>query len=175
MHFDGEGSHPSSKSSRLRPGVRYSDGSFYLGARQRSKVTHVERQELELFRDFYKEHYEGEIQTLARQYPNEGRSLYVEYGDLRQFDAELAERYLEVPDDVREIAEEALRTCDFPAEVSMSRGNVRLRGLPSSNRVTIRGTSHASDCVGSLVTVEGIVESVSNVSGVVTEAAFDCQ
>jgi len=74
----------------------------------------------ERFIQFYRNYYREEIGTLAQRYPNEQRSLYVEYDDLFQFDRDLAEDFRTKPDQMREYAEEALRLYDLPADVSLS-------------------------------------------------------
>ncbi|MEZ3116282.1 ATP-binding protein [Halobaculum sp. MBLA0147] len=138
-------------------------------------MSQVERQELEEFRGFYRRYYEDDIAELAQRYPNEQRSLYVEYDDLYRFDAELAERYLNKPEDMREIAEEALRTYDLPADVSLGQAHVRLRGLPASNTIDIRNIRVVDDHIGSMVAVQGIVRKATDVRPKIVEAAFECQ
>jgi len=68
----------------------------------------------ERFIQFYRNYYREEIGTLAQRYPNEQRSLYVDYDDLFQFDRDLAEDFRTKPDQMREYAEEALRLYDSP-------------------------------------------------------------
>jgi len=138
-------------------------------------MSQVERQELEQFRGFYRRYYEDDIAELAQRYPNERRSLYVSYDDLYRFDADLAERYLNKPEDLREIAEEALRTYDLPADVSLGQAHVRLQGLPAGNTIDIRNIRVVDDHVGSLVAVQGIVRKATDVRPKIVEAAFECQ
>ncbi len=138
-------------------------------------MSQVERQELEQFRGFYRRYYEDDIAQLAQRYPNERRSLYVSYDDLYRFDADLAERYLNKPEDIREIAEEALRTYDLPADVSLGQAHVRLEGLPAGNTIDIRNIRVVDDHIGSLVAVQGIVRKATDVRPKIVEAAFECQ
>ncbi|MFC5278129.1 LAGLIDADG family homing endonuclease [Halorubrum rubrum] len=127
----------------------------------------------ERFIQFYRNYYREEIGTLAQKYPNEQRSLYVEYDDLFQFDRDLAEDFLTKPDQMREYAEEALRLYDLPADVSLGRAHVRLRNLPEN--IDIRGIRVHDDHIGKLVSVQGIVRKATDVRPKVTEAAFECQ
>ncbi len=138
-------------------------------------MSQVERQELEQFRGFYRRYYEDDIAQLAQRYPNERRSLYVSYDDLYRFDADLAERYLNKPEDIRKIAEEALRTYDLPADVSLGQAHVRLEGLPAGNTIDIRNIRVVDDHIGSLVAVQGIVRKATDVRPKIVEAAFECQ
>ncbi|GAA0516243.1 replicative DNA helicase Mcm [Halorubrum aquaticum] len=127
----------------------------------------------ERFIQFYRNYYREEIGSLAQKYPNEQRSLYVEYDDLFQFDRDLAEDFLTKPDQMREYAEEALRLYDLPADVSLGRAHVRLRNLPEN--IDIRGIRVHDDHIGKLVSVQGIVRKATDVRPKVTEAAFECQ
>jgi len=127
----------------------------------------------ERFIQFYRNYYREEIGTLAQNYPNEQRSLYVDYDDLFQFDRDLAEDFRTKPDQMREYAEEALRLYDLPADVSLGRAHVRIENLPES--IDIRGIRVHDDHIGSLVSVKGIVRKATDVRPKVTEAAFECQ
>ena len=125
------------------------------------------------FDGFYREYYRDEIGRLAQRYPNEQRSLHVDWGDLYRFDRDVAEDYLAQPDQLREYAEEALRLYDLPADVSLGRAHVRIEDLPES--VDIRGIRVHDDHIGKLVSVQGIVRKATDVRPKVTEAAFECQ
>ncbi|QWC18953.1 LAGLIDADG family homing endonuclease [Halorubrum sp. 2020YC2] len=127
----------------------------------------------ERFIQFYRNYYREEIGTLAQRYPNEQRSLYVSYDDLFQFDRDLAEDFLNKPEQMREYAEEALRLYDLPADVSLGRAHVRIEDLPES--VDIRGIRVHDDHISKLVSVQGIVRKATDVRPKVTEAAFECQ
>ncbi len=127
----------------------------------------------EQFIQFYRNYYRDEIGTLAQHYPNEQRSLYIEYDDLYTFDADLAEDLLDKPDQLREYAEEALRLYDLPADVSLGQAHVRIRGLPDS--VDIRNLRVHDNHVGRLIAVQGIVRKATDVRPKVVEAAFECQ
>jgi replicative DNA helicase Mcm len=125
------------------------------------------------FVSFYRNYYRTEIGRLAQRYPNEQRSLYVDYDDLYQFDPDLAEDYLAQPDQIQEYAEEALRLYDLPADVKLGQAHVRLRNVPS--KVDIRNIRVHDDHVGRMVAVSGIVRKATDVRPKITEAAFECQ
>ncbi|OYR80150.1 XRE family transcriptional regulator [Halorubrum sp. E3] len=127
----------------------------------------------ERFIQFYRNYYREEIGQLAQRYPNEQRSLYIEYDDLYQFDRDLAEDFRTKPDQMREYAEEAIRLYDLPADVSLARAHVRIENLPES--IDIRGIRVHDDHIGRLVSIKGIVRKATDVRPKVTEAAFECQ
>jgi replicative DNA helicase Mcm len=125
------------------------------------------------FIQFYRKYYRDEIGKLAQKYPNEQRSLYVEYEDLYKFDPDLAEDYRKKPDQIREYAEEGLRLYDLPADVKLGQAHVRLRNLPDT--VDIRNIRVHDDHIGRMVAVQGIVRKATDVRPKITEAAFECQ
>ncbi|MWV66102.1 helix-turn-helix domain-containing protein [Halorubrum sp. JWXQ-INN 858] len=127
----------------------------------------------ERFIQFYRNYYRDEIGRLAQRYPNEQRSLAVDYDDLFQFDRDLAEDFRSQPDQMREYAEEALRLYDLPADVSLGRAHVRIENLPDG--IDIRGIRVHDDHIGKLVSIQGIVRKATDVRPKVTEAAFECQ
>ena len=128
---------------------------------------------VERFDSFFRNYYRSAISELAQRYPNEQRSLYVDYDELYRFDVDLAEDYRTHPDQMREYAEEALRQFDLPADVKLGRAHVRLRGL--GDAVDIRDIRVHDDHIGRLVEVRGIVRKATDVRPKVVEAAFECQ
>ena len=135
----------------------------------------AEGQDVDAFLSFYRTYYSDEIARLAQNYPKERRSLYVEYNDLYTYDADLAERYLNRPGEMQEVAEEALRTYDLPVDISLGQAHVRLRTLPRENTIDIRAVRVSDDHIGSLVAVQGIVRKATDVRPKIVEAAFECQ
>ncbi|MFC6615461.1 minichromosome maintenance protein MCM [Halopenitus salinus] len=127
----------------------------------------------ERFIQFYRNYYREEIGELAQRYPNEQRSLYVDYDDLFQFDRDLAEDFRSQPEQMREYAEEALRLYDLPADVGLGKAHVRVENLPDS--IDIRGIRVHDNHIGRLVSVRGIVRKATDVRPKITDAAFECQ
>ena len=125
------------------------------------------------FIQFYRRYYEDDIAKLAQRYPNEQRSLYVDYDDLFRFDRDLAEDYRTKPDQLREYAEEALRLFDLPADVKLGNAHVRIENLPDT--VDIRNIRVHDDHIGKLIAVQGIVRKATDVRPKITDAAFECQ
>ncbi|SEO56017.1 intein C-terminal splicing region/intein N-terminal splicing region [Halogranum amylolyticum] len=137
-------------------------------------MAQAQNQELtERFIQFYRNYYRDAIGQLAQNYPNEQRSLYVDYEDLYRFDTDLADDYLNQPDQLREYAEEALRLYDLPADVKLGKAHVRLRNI--DRNVDIRSIRVHDDHIGKLISVSGIVRKATDVRPKITEAAFECQ
>ncbi|MGM0605138.1 MAG: LAGLIDADG family homing endonuclease [Halobacteriota archaeon] len=127
----------------------------------------------ERFIQFYRGYYRDAIGDLAQHYPNEQRSLFVDYDDLYRFDPNLAEDYRSKPDQLREYAEEGLRLFDLPADVKLGNAHVRVENLPQT--VDIRDIRVHDDHIGKLVAVQGIVRKATDVRPKITQAAFECQ
>ncbi len=49
------------------------------------------------FEQFFRNYYDNEIKQLAQQYPNEQRSLHVDWQDLYRFDPDLADDFINQP------------------------------------------------------------------------------
>ena len=126
---------------------------------------------IDRFEQFYRDYYADEIGELAQQYPNEKRSLYIDWDDLYRYDVDIADDYLAQPQQIQEYAEEALRLYDLPVDVSLGQAHVRIRNLPETTVINSLRARH----VNTLVAVEGVVVDASDVQPKIQEAAFECQ
>jgi len=79
-----------------------------------------------LFEQFFRNYYDNEIKQLAQQYPNEQRSLHIDWQDLYRFDPDLAD-FIAQPEQLQRYAEEALRLYDLPIDVSLGQAHVRIK------------------------------------------------
>ncbi|AGB36040.1 LAGLIDADG family homing endonuclease [Natronococcus occultus] len=125
------------------------------------------------FEQFFRNYYDNEIKQLAQQYPNEQRSLHVDWQDLYRYDPNLADDFLAQPEQLQRYAEEALRLYDLPIDVSLGQAHVRVHNLPETESPEIRDI-RARD-MNSLVQVRGIVRKATDVRPKIEEAAFECQ
>ena len=126
---------------------------------------------VERFEQFYRDYYRDEIGDLARGFPTDRKSLYVDWSDLYRFDPDLADDYLTHPEQYRQHAEEALRVYDLPVDVKLGAAHVRLRGLPETTEIRALRSRHVNTLVG----VTGLVRKATDVRPKVQEAAFECQ
>ncbi|SDJ41646.1 replicative DNA helicase Mcm [Halovenus aranensis] len=126
---------------------------------------------IDTFEEFYRSYYRNEIGELAQKYPNEQKSLYIDWGDLYRFDPAVADDFRNKPEQLREYAEEALRLYDLPVDVSLGQAHVRVTGLP--NQTDIREIR--ADHRGMLIAIQGIVRKATDVRPKITTAAFECQ
>jgi replicative DNA helicase Mcm len=133
-----------------------------------------ERQITEDLGEWFRNYYRDEIGTLADHYPKESRSLVVDHGDLYAFDPELADDYLDYPDQFRDYAEEALRLYDLPVDIDLEEAHVRMAGLPDTQTYypdEFSPTAEASQ----YRTIRGDVLVATEPYSVVTTAGFECQ
>ena len=126
---------------------------------------------IDKFEAFYRDYYRNEIGQLAQKYPNEKRSLYVDWNDLYRFDPDLADDFIAQPDQIRDYAEEALRLYDLPVDVKLGQAHVRVQNLQRTTGIRDIRARHR----GQLVEVTGIVRKATDVRPKVIEAAFECQ
>jgi len=135
-------------------------------------ATTVEQTDLvDAFGEFYRNYYRKEIGDLARGYPTDAKSLWIDWADLYRFDPDLADDLRNQPTQIIEYAEEALRLYDLPVDVSLGQAHVRVRNLPDPTDIREIRADHR----GSLIAVQGIVRKATEVRPKITEAAFECQ
>lgn len=143
-----------------------------------SQAAHAQRDHelLEKCEKFLKQNYDLEIKELANYAPKfrEKGSLYVDWKDLYRFDPELADDYLEHPEQMSRYLEEALRIYDLPVDVDMGRATVRVIDDDELlGRVGISELDYSH--IGQYVAVTGQLHKVTEKKPLMLEGAFECQ
>lgn len=126
---------------------------------------------VESIEQFFERYYSDEISDLAAKYPDEQRSLYVDWADIYRYDANLADDFLSQPTQMIEFAEMALQMLDLPADVTLGQAHIRITNLPESTPISGIRSRH----VNMLVSVQGTVERASSVRSELQHGAFECQ
>jgi replicative DNA helicase Mcm len=136
------------------------------------RMAQAANQELvDRFEEFYRRYYSDDVAELARKYPRESKSLHLDWRDLYQMDPDLADDFINHPDDLKEAAEEALRLYDLPVDVSLGQAHVRVYGLEESTEIRAIRAEH----LNSLVNVQGMVRKATDVRPKIQRAVFVCQ
>jgi replicative DNA helicase Mcm len=138
-------------------------------------LVHDLRQFLKTYHDKRGEGKTSDIGDLAASYPKHRRSLTIDYDDLYRFNRDIAADYLNQPSQIRAYLQEAVRTYDIPLDVDLENVMIRLENLTAVDedaQVTVADAIHRE---GKLAVVEGQVARVSQVDGIITEVAFECQ
>ncbi|AWB28492.1 type I restriction endonuclease [Halococcoides cellulosivorans] len=130
-----------------------------------------DRDVVDSFQVFFKEHCREGITELAENYRTEQTSLNIDYEELVEFDEDLAADVRSRPAQLQEYAKEALRQYGLPFELASNETYIRFRNLPERTAIP----SIRADHRGRLVAVEGIVRDASDVRPKITTAAFECQ
>jgi replicative DNA helicase Mcm len=126
---------------------------------------------IDAFDEFYRNYCRDEIAKLAQNYPDEQRSLYIDWQELYRFDPDLADDYRAHPNEFQDYAEEALRLYDLPVDLKLGQAVVRIENISQNTRINeIRSADR-----GTLISVPGTVRSASSVSSEPTQAAWECQ
>lgn len=129
---------------------------------------------------FLRRYYDEEIKELASKYPQEERSLYVDWLDIYQFnDREndidaLGDDVLQNPDQMQEYFEEALRQYDLPIDLELGNAHVRFKNVPETQTYDI-GEFSPSRKDGELLAISGQVSKTSKVEPIPNEIAYECQ
>lgn len=128
---------------------------------------------VEKFERFFRSYYWEDIGRLLERYPNDQRSLEVDHHDLYRFDVDLADDYLENPETIHDLLEEALRQLDVPADIDLSGGHVRVTNLPDTQTFSVG--EQRTDQRGDYIAISGQVARRTGVKPKAIEAAYTCQ
>jgi replicative DNA helicase Mcm len=120
-------------------------------------------------REFLEANYRDEIEQIAQQYPKRQR-LYIDYAKLDGFDASLASRVREAPDEMRRTAEYVLQRMGT-ADAPFDHVHPCIYNLPDITPVS----ELSAEKVGTLVSIAGTVSSAATVVGRPTRAGFTCE
>ena len=135
-----------------------------------------QQQLVDSFEQFFRNYYDQEIKQLAQHAPNfnERASLFVEWGDLYRYDPELADDFLNQPEQMTRYAEEALRIYDVPIDVDLGPAHVRVTDTEDMiDRVEISQLDYSH--LGEYVAVTGQLHKVTGKKPLLREGAFECQ
>ncbi len=127
---------------------------------------------LEACEQFLKKYYKDEVLRLANRFPNDQKSLHIDWSDLYRFDMNLADDYLDQPELVRRHLEQALAHYDLPADIDLAGANVRVENLEDTRTVHIN--QYRPEQIGTKLGVKGQVTQLSEPKPQVDEAAFEC-
>lgn len=121
---------------------------------------------------FYRDYYREEIGTLAQHYPKEQTTLRVDYMDVYRWDDDVAEDWLNKPNQMQGTFEQALVNFDLPADVDLSNARVVLVNLP--DKATYYPNQTDTDVSG-YVAIRGKAGRVTTKDEIPLEAAYECQ
>jgi replicative DNA helicase Mcm len=125
------------------------------------------------FERFLKSYYRDELGQLLERYPDDQRSLEIDYEDLFRFDSSLADQYLAKPGELEDCAEEALRSLDLPVDIDLGSAHVRVTNLPDSETYNVG--DYRTDQQGEYLSLSGQVARRTGVKPKPTEVAYECK
>jgi len=124
--------------------------------------------------DFIADYYREDVGLLAQHFPQEQRSLEIDYQDLFRFDPDLADDLRRHPTDIRVALETALARYDIPIDVDLSGAHVRIQNLPEEYTF-YPGEFSPSEQEGRLRSIRGEVSKATDVYARLKLAAFECE
>lgn len=123
--------------------------------------------EPEKFEEFFRQFYEKDLLAAATIGK---KSIAVDFSLLDKFDPELADKFLNEPENILKIAREAISNIDLPE------GNMkiepRFKNLPE--RFDLRIRNLRSEHIGKFVSVDGVVRRATEVKPEVNVAIYQC-
>lgn len=127
---------------------------------------------LEACEKFLARYYKQEVLRLANRFPNDQKSLVIDWMDLYTFDARLADDFLDQPELVTYHLETALANFDIPADISLEGANVRVENLDDARTVQIN--EYRPEQIGEMLGIRGQVTQMSEPKPQIDEAGFEC-
>ncbi|MEM5828471.1 MAG: minichromosome maintenance protein MCM [Candidatus Aenigmatarchaeota archaeon] len=138
-----------------------------LQTRETKKLEEREISEIKIaFSNFLEEYY---LKEIGRIVLNDERRLLIDFSLLEQFDISLAEKFIEYPEEILKVFEDAL----YDLEPQL-KDKVRIRFYNLPKYLEKRISSLRSEHLGKLVVVDGIVKRASEVRPEIYEAIFVC-
>jgi replicative DNA helicase Mcm len=128
---------------------------------------------VEMCEEFLTNYYRDEIGKLAQRYPNEQRSLVVDWMDILNYKPALADDYLDNPDIIQDHMTEALCRVDLPADIGLERAHVRITNLTDER--TFEVGEYLPQNIGEALAVRGQVSQVSPAKPELVNGVFECQ
>lgn len=123
-------------------------------------------EQIQRFGEFFEQSYKAEILEKGRK----GETfLEVDFGELSEFDPELADLLLDEPEEVLKAGAISLEHFDIKDATNFS---IRIMNLPASQKVMIRNIR--SKHLGRFLSIEGTVRQKSDVRPQVTAAKYEC-
>lgn len=122
--------------------------------------------------EFLRNSYSEEIAQLAQHYPQEQRSLRIDYSDIVAFDPDIADDLITHPYKIVGYFEEALALYDLPVAVDLSDAHIRVYNLTQS--IDVSDVSRHRN-IGRLLDIRGQISKVSKVQPRIVKASFECQ
>lgn len=126
--------------------------------------------------EYFGRYEKNAIGELARGYPRDRDTLYVEYQDLVSYDVDFADDFLTAPQSLHDAAEDALQLYDLPIDISLENARVRVVGLPDGEgSPTYRPGELRAENSGEYVAIRGELDAVTFPDQTPMEATFICQ
>lgn len=132
---------------------------------------------VDLWIDFYNRYSKQAIGDLARNYPSDEDTLYVDYQDMVAFDVDFADDFMKAPADFHEAAEDALQEFDAVGHIDLTDARVRVVGLPDTGAgsPTYHPGELRAEHTGEYVAITGTLDAVTFPSQRPKETVWVCQ
>lgn len=138
-----------------------------LQIKEPKKIDENEKNQIKnVFSNFLEEYYYKEIGRIRL---SDERRLLIDFSLLEKFDITIAEKFIESPEEISSVFEEAL----YELEPEL-KDRIKIRFYNFSKSLEKRISSLRSEHIGKLVIVDGIVKRASEVRPEIHEAIFAC-
>lgn len=124
-------------------------------------------EQIKRFKEFIEAYY---LKQLLEKSQKGSNFLLLDFAELITFDPELADLFLDQPEESVKAAEIAIEQFDIPQKTEAMK--IRIKNLPNNQKIMIRDIR--SKHIGKFLSMEGTVRQKSDVRPQVTMAKFEC-
>ena len=117
--------------------------------------------------------HKEQLRVLGEKYP-ERKSLTLDFGELESYDRELADSLRKNPDEALAEFNETLNAMGILTVVENPKFHVRFNNMPKERGYTIPVREITADYIGRFISVEGVVNRISDVFPKLSNALFRC-
>lgn len=131
----------------------------------------------ETYQDFLEANYWDEIGKLLQEYPDDQKSLHIDFMDLFRYSAgefNLSDEYLQAPEQQEQLMVEALDDMTLPVDLDLSGVEIRVHA-PTNESLTYSIDQIRADHSSEFLAVTGQVHRVTSSKPRIQEAVFECQ
>lgn len=131
----------------------------------------------ETYQDFLEANYWDEIGELLQEYPEDRKSLHIDFMDLFRYNGgefDLSDEYLQAPEQQEGLMVEALNDMTLPVDLDLSGVEIRVHA-PTNESLTYSINQIRADHSSEFLAVTGQVHRVTSSKPRIQEAVFECQ
>jgi len=134
-------------------------------------MTQLTEEDVDRFAQFLRQYYKQDVAELATHFPNDSKTLEIDYTDVLRWDVDVADDLIDHPGIILEAFEEAISIVDIPVDIDLTGANISIVNTqPNFHIPELR-----SEYLGKYISVTGMAEEITQVNPEIQIATWECQ